>query len=85
LLASTANFDEVCGERLRCSEVLPLGRTEIARPGLSSTMSDSEFAALVDDIAHMAARVEEIDARALARRTAPPGPLKPPADAKENA
>lgn len=48
-------------------------------------MSDSEFAALVDDIAHMAARLEEIDARALARRTPLPGTLKPPADAKDKA
>lgn len=48
-------------------------------------MSDSEFAALVDDIAHMAARLEEIDARALQRRTPLPGTLKPPADAKGKA
>ena len=34
------------------------------------TMSDAEFTALVDDITRMAARLEEIDARALGTTTA---------------
>ncbi|HUQ83672.1 MAG TPA: hypothetical protein VM076_21145 [Gemmatimonadaceae bacterium] len=38
-------------------------------------MSDAEFAALVDDVARTATRFEEIEARALGRKTKLPGSI----------